>query len=112
MSILGFGMKEKTKTSACVCNGNTIETEAENMNEGCCVKVLGSGCKSCHELYENVQKAVKSMGLSTTVEYVTDMKKVAGYGVMSMPALVVNEKVVSMGKVLKASEVEKLFQKL
>ena len=70
------------------------------------------GCKSCHEQYENAKKAVKNMGLDIEVEYITDMQKVMGYGVMSMPAIVVNEKVVSMGKVLKASEVEKLFHKL
>ena len=76
------------------------------------MKVLGSGCKSCHELYENSQKAVSDMGLSVEVEYVTDMEKVVSYGVMSTPALVVNEKVVSMGKVLKPVDVEKLLRKL
>ena len=44
--------------------------------------------------------------------HVTDMEKIMEYGVMSMPALVVNEKVVSMGKVLKATDVEKLLHKL
>lgn len=76
------------------------------------MKVLGAGCKSCHELYENAQKAVKNMGLSVEAEYVTEMEKIACYGVMSTPALVVNEKVVSMGKVLKAADVEKLLHKL
>ena len=131
MSLFGFGKKEETKTPACACNGNAVEVETENRKEGCCcgkenkseccgetldgiccVKILGSGCKSCHELYENVQKAVNNRGLSIEVEYVTDMEKVVGYGVMSMPALVVNEKVVSMGKVLKADDVENLFHKL
>ena len=51
------------------------------------------------------------MGLSVEVEYITDMQQVMAYGVMSMPAIVVNEKVVSMGKVLKAEEVKKLLQK-
>ena len=46
------------------------------------------------------------------MEYITDMEKIMGYGVMSMPAIVVNEKVVSMGKVLKVTEVEKLLHKL
>ena len=46
------------------------------------------------------------------VEYITDLQKVVGYGAMSMPALVVNEKVVAMGKVLKAADVEKLLHKL
>ena len=45
------------------------------------------------------------MGLSVEVEYITDMQKVMEYGVMSMPAIVVNEKVVAMGKVLKPHEV-------
>ena len=47
-----------------------------------------------------------------TPEYITDLQKVVGYGAMSMPALVVNEKVVAMGKVLKAADVEKLLHKL
>lgn len=46
------------------------------------------------------------------VEYVTDLQKVMEYGVMSMPALVVNEKVVAMGKVLKPADVEKLLRKI
>ena len=78
----------------------------------CCVKVLGAGCKSCHEQYENAKTAVKAMGLSVEVEYITDMEKVMAYGVMSMPAIVVNEQVVSMGKVLKAADVEKLLHRL
>ena len=56
--------------------------------------------------------AVKVMGLDLEVEYITDMEKVMGYGVMSMPAIVVNEQVVSMGKVLKAADVEKLLRKM
>ena len=76
------------------------------------VKVLGVGCASCHEQYEQAQAAVKSMGLDVEVEYITDLQKVVGYGAMSMPALVVNEKVVAMGKVLKAADVEKLLHKL
>ena len=52
------------------------------------------------------------MGLAAPVEYITDMEQVMAYGVMRMPAIVVNEQVVSMGKVLKAAEVEKLLRKL
>ena len=60
------------------------------------MKVLGSGCKNCHTLLENTREALKTMGFSVEVEYITDMETIMGYGVMSMPALVVNEKVVSM----------------
>ena len=87
----------------------------EEINEAkdgiCCIKVLGAGCKSCHEQYENTKEAVKAMGLSVETKYITDMQRVMEYGVMSMPAIVVNEKVVSMGKVLKAADVEKLLRK-
>ena len=54
----------------------------------------------------------RALGLNVEVEYITDMEKVMEYGVMSMPAIVVNDKVVSMGKVLKAADVEKLLHKL
>lgn len=85
----------------CVCSGDR-----------CSIKVLGTGCKSCHEQYENVKKAVAGMNLAADVEYITDIEKVTSYGVMSMPAIVVNEKAVTMGKVLKADQVEELLKKL
>lgn len=93
-----FGKKKEDVAPSCACNGN--------------IKVLGSGCKSCHQLYENAQEAVKNMELSVEVEYVTDMQKIVGYGITSTPAMIVNDKVVSMGKVLKVDEVEGLFHKL
>ena len=93
---------ENTDSAECCCG--------EPVKGICCVKVLGAGCKSCHEQYENAKAAVKAMGLDLEVEYITDMEKVMTYGVMSMPAIVVNEKVVSMGKVLKAADVEKLLR--
>jgi small redox-active disulfide protein 2 len=120
MSLFGKKKEEKVvETCACSC-GCSTEERAEIGNsccpeakEGiCCIKVLGVGCKSCHEQYEYAKKAVKNMALSIEVEYITDMEKVMAYGVMSMPAIVVNDKVVSMGKVLKAADVEKLLHEL
>ena len=52
------------------------------------------------------------MGISCEAEYITDMTVVASYGIMSTPALVVNDKVVAMGKVYQPSEIEKLLHKL
>lgn len=122
MALFNFGKKkEEEKPPACACNSDCATNEViEIVNDCCkeaqygicCIKVLGSGCKNCHDLLEGTKKAVKSMGLTIEVEYVTDMQKIMTYGAMSMPALVVNEKVVSMGKVLKAADVEKLFHKL
>lgn len=115
MSLFGFGKKKEVNSvPVCACNENSSHGICcdETATGICCIKVLGSGCKSCQQLYENTQEAVKSMGLDLKVEYVTDMEKIVGYGVMSTPALVVNEKVISMGKILKAEEVQKLFHKL
>lgn len=82
----------------------------KQVNGVCCIKVLGTGCcKNCDNLYGNVQKVVEKLNLDIQVEYITDMEKIVGYGVMSMPALVVNEKIVSAGKVLSPADIEKLF---
>ena len=133
MALFGLGKKkeEEKKAPACCCGSSNAPVEAAS---GCCcgsagqaeesaccakpasgatsIKILGTGCKSCHEQYENAKAAVKALGLSVEVEYITDMEKVMGYGVMSMPAIVVNEKVVSMGRVLTAADVEKLLRRL
>lgn len=121
MTLFHFGKnrEEGKNTPVCACGGDG-KNEIEDIKNDCCpdaktdicsIKVLGAGCKSCHEQYENAKEAVKEMGLAVEVEYITDMQKVMEYGVMSMPALVFNERVVSMGKVLKSSEVEKLLHK-
>ena len=130
MALFGLGKKkeEEKKVPTCCCNEQPTEEACcsseekpeaksscccgEQVDGICCVKVLGAGCKSCHEQYENAKQAVKNMGLTVEVEYITDMEKVMEYGVMSMPAIVVNEAVVSQGKVLKAADVEALLHKL
>lgn len=123
MSLFNIGKKKEEKKApdcTCSCGGacETGEIDISNnccfdANNGiCCIKVLGAGCKSCHEQYENAKAAVKNLGIDIEVEYITDLQKVMAYGVMSMPAIVVNDKVVSMGKVLKTVDVEKLLDKL
>jgi len=62
-------------------------------------------------MYENTRKALENAGIPVEAEYVTDMEKVMAYGIMSMPGLVVNEQVVSMGKVLKPTDIEELLRK-
>lgn len=121
MALFGKKKEEEMKTHACACNSGCSTSEVQEIagnccfeaqNGICCIKVLGSGCASCHALYENVKTAIQKAGLAVEAEYVTDMQKIMEYGVMSMPALVVNEKVVSMGKVLKPIDVETLLHKL
>ena len=116
MALFNFGKKKEEKKAPTCCCGSTPKAEETTSCCGapvdgiCCIKVLGAGCKSCHALYEAAKEAVRNLDLNIEVEYITDMEKIMAYGVMRMPALAVNEKVVSMGKVLKAAEIEKLLK--
>ena len=76
------------------------------------IKILGSGCKNCVTLKENTEEALKETGIEAEIIKVTDFKDIMAYGVLSTPALVVDEKVVSFGKVLKTKEVVKILEKL
>ncbi len=74
------------------------------------IKVLGSGCKSCLKLAENVKDALSQEKMEAELVKVTDFAQIAAYGVMSTPALVIDEKVVASGKVLKAGDIAKLLR--
>lgn len=73
------------------------------------IKVLGGGCRSCQALLKAVREAVEKKGFAADIEYITDMEKIIKYGVMSMPALMIDGRIVSAGKVLKTGEVERLL---
>jgi small redox-active disulfide protein 2 len=75
------------------------------------IKILGAGCKSCVTLAENAERAAKEMGLDAQVEKVTDLEAIVSYGILRTPALVVDEKVMSFGRVLSPAEITKLLQK-
>ena len=74
------------------------------------IKILGSGCKKCKTLTENTQSALAHLGLEADIVKVTDFAEIAAHGAMSTPALAIDEKVVSVGKVLSSSEIEKFLQ--
>lgn len=73
--------------------------------------MLGGGCANCHQLEANVKGALAELGLDTPVELITDFAVIAAYGVLTTPALVVDGKVVSCGKVLKKQEIEAVLLK-
>lgn len=73
------------------------------------IKILGTGCTNCKKLEDNAKAAVQALGLEAVVEKVEDVQKIIGYGVMKTPALVVNEQVKSMGKVLSPDEIKKFL---
>lgn len=73
------------------------------------VQVLGSGCDKCKKLAANAQEAAAKLGLTCEVEKVTDINEITAYGVMMTPALVIDGKVVGVGKVLSPDEIAKFL---
>ena len=108
-------ISETKSTSSCCCGGcdcENMEQAEKAKSEGARVKVLGSGCAKCNALEAATKAALEQLGMDTTIEHVTDFSKIAAYGVMSTPALVVDGKVVSYGKVLKTDEVVNILNKV
>ena len=70
------------------------------------IKILGPGCPKCHKTEEIVREAVSESGLMADVEKVTDLMKIAGYGVFGTPAVVVDGKVKSVGKIPNKEDVK------
>ena len=86
------------------------QAEADKASSG--VKVLGSGCAKCNALEQATREALAELGMETAIDHVTDFAQIAAYGVMTTPALVVDGKVVSYGKVLKKDEAKDLIRKV
>ncbi len=106
----------KAKNTGCCCGGDCnaeAMAEAERAKAGgSAVKVLGSGCAKCNALEAATLEALKELGMDAAIDHVADFTQIAAYGVMTTPALVVDGKVVSFGKVLKKDEVMKILQKV
>ena len=73
------------------------------------IEILGAGCAKCKQLTASVETAVKELGLSAEVVKVTEIAKIAAYGVMMTPALVIDGKVKSSGRNLSVEEIKKII---
>lgn len=105
--------KKKNHITPC-CQGNFSSEQiakAKDTMQAKGIKVLGSGCIKCNQLEHNVQQALQELQLDIAIEHVTDFSEIALYGVMSTPALVVNNEVVSYGKVLSVVEAKAILEK-
>ncbi|MGB8685750.1 MAG: thioredoxin family protein [Microcoleus sp.] len=74
------------------------------------VEVLGTGCKKCQQLEANAKEAIATLNLDAEILHITDPIEIAKRGVMSTPALTINGKVVSKGKVIAPAEIQPLLQ--
>lgn len=101
MGCFSFGAKHKQPLP---------DTAVPAQPKAAVVKVLGSGCAKCNELEQAVRQAIEELGMNAAIEHVTEWEKIAAYGVMQTPALVIDEKVVCSGRVLKKNAVIALFQ--
>ena len=109
-----FGKKKKEEQTCCCASSGIPEkmTQAEAAKASGGVKVLGSGCAKCNALEDAARAALAELDMDTTIDHVTDFAQIAAYGVMTTPALVVDGKVVSYGKVLKKEEAKRLIREV
>ena len=110
-----FGKKKEEQKQPCCCGGSCTPeamqaAEAEKKESG--IKILGGGCAKCNALEAATVDALRELGMDTTIDHVRDFEKIAAYGVMTTPALVVDGQVVSYGKVLKKDEVIVILKKV
>ena len=75
------------------------------------IKILGAGCKDCDKLIENVEKALKETNIQAELIHLEKLAEIVAYGVMQTPSLVIDDEVVSIGKVLKTKDVIKILEK-
>lgn len=75
------------------------------------IKVLGSGCANCHKLEALARKAVEQLGIDAEIVEVKDVRDIMAYGVMSTPALVVDEQLKLSGRVPPIDEIVQILQK-
>ena len=73
------------------------------------IKVLGPGCARCDQLKKTTREVVQELGLDATIEEVKDIKKIMEYPILTTPGLVVDEELVSSGKVPNKTEVTRLI---
>ena len=75
------------------------------------IKVLGGGCSSCSQMYDNARIAVDELGLDLEVEFIHDITKALQFEVLQMPALIIDEKAVSFGRDLSVDEIKEILKK-
>lgn len=75
------------------------------------IKILGTGCPKCKKLEESARQAIAELGKAAEIVKVTDLNEIMDYGVMMTPALVIDEKVVSSGKLLSVADIKNLINK-
>lgn len=74
------------------------------------IKILGTGCPKCQKLEENAEKAAKELGIEYEIEKVSEIEDITAFGVMTTPALAVDDQVKIAGKVASTEEIKKVLK--
>jgi hypothetical protein len=83
------------------------QPHAEDAPQGLDIKILGTGCNQCHSLTRMIMDVLTELKIPADFDHVTDMKEIARYGIMGVPALLINGKAVSVGSVPPRDRVKK-----
>ena len=75
------------------------------------IKILGTGCPNCLKLEANVKQALEELKIEAKMEKITDIAEIMSYGVMSLPALVIDGEVKLSGRIPDKEELKELFSK-
>lgn len=94
------------------CDNESMKKVLKKKEEGSKIRILGSGCAKCTSLEQNVKLALNELEMESSIDHITDFVEISNYGVMTTPALVVDGKVVSYGKVLSKDEVIGLLKNI
>ncbi len=81
----------------------------EKGNKKMHIKILGGGCSNCSRLEQNVREALANQNMQASLEKVTDYAQIASHGILSTPGLIVDDKILSSGKVLSVEQIGKLI---
>ena len=76
------------------------------------IKILGAGCTRCHQLASTTREVVKELGIDASVEYIQDINKIIEYSILTTPGLVINEKLVSSGRIPSQSQIVEWMEEI
>lgn len=111
---------EIVKEPECDCGGDCnpgtasegMVTTTPSATDGkAVIKVVGTGCAKCNKLTENATQAANELGVDIELTKISEMMEIAATGIMQTPGLIINDKIVSTGKVPSVEEIKTLLSK-
>lgn len=113
MGFFGFkGKRNMKKDNIHPDESHIFESSPVAKDKVKCIKVLGADRDIDYEQYDFVKEAVWNVGIYAKVEYINDKDKIRKYGIMNLPAVVINDRVMSSGKTIDTAGLEHILNVL